>query len=115
MSFGADCLGELGEHRAGVELRDELEDGGAGLASPAISARCTGAAPRHRGSSEKCRLIQPCRGSDSSGSRMSPPYATITPRSGRSAADVLGEAPSRFALSIGKPELGGDAGHRRWA
>ena len=27
--------------------------------SPAISARCTGAAPRQRGSSEKCRLIQP--------------------------------------------------------
>ena len=31
-------------------------------ASPAISACCTGAAPRQAGSSEKCRLIQPWRG-----------------------------------------------------
>ena len=40
---------------------------------PALIARCTGAAPRHRGSREKCRLIQPCFGVLSSGSRTSPP------------------------------------------
>ena len=42
-------------------------------ASPAMSACCTGAAPRHAGSSEKCRLIQPWRGVESSGSRTRPP------------------------------------------
>ena len=56
-------------------------------ASPAMSACCTGAAPRHAGSSEKCRLIQPWRGVESSGSRTRPPYATITPRSGSSARE----------------------------
>ncbi len=33
--------------------------------SPAQSACCTGAAPRHAGSSEKCRLTQPWRGMSS--------------------------------------------------
>ena len=33
--------------------------------SPAMIARCTGAAPRHAGSSEKCRFTQPCRGRSS--------------------------------------------------
>ncbi len=41
--------------------------------SPAMIARCTGAAPRQAGSSEKCRLIQPSRGHCSSGSRTRPP------------------------------------------
>ena len=41
--------------------------------SPAMIARCTGAAPRQRGKSEKCRLIQPRRGADRSGSRTRPP------------------------------------------
>ena len=39
----------------------------------AMIARCTGAAPRQRGSSEKCRLIQPRRGALSRGSRIRPP------------------------------------------
>ena len=42
-------------------------------ASPAMRACCTGAAPRQRGSSEKCRLIHPCFGVDRSGSRTRPP------------------------------------------
>ena len=33
--------------------------------SPAMIARCTGAAPRQAGSSEKCRLTQPTRGTSS--------------------------------------------------
>ena len=33
--------------------------------SPAMTACCTGAAPRQAGSSEKCRLTQPCRGMSS--------------------------------------------------
>ena len=37
--------------------------------SPAISARCTGAAPRQAGSSEKCRLTQPCGGHVERGAR----------------------------------------------
>ena len=49
-------------HVARVELGHEPEHGCPGRASPAISACCTGAAPRHAGSSEKCRLIQPCTG-----------------------------------------------------
>ena len=41
--------------------------------SPAAMAACTGAAPRHAGSTEKCRLIQPSRGTASSSSRSSAP------------------------------------------
>ena len=33
--------------------------------SPAASAACTGAAPRHAGSNEKCKLIQPSGGTAS--------------------------------------------------
>ena len=32
------------------------------MSSPAMTACCTGAAPRQAGSSEKCRFTQPCRG-----------------------------------------------------
>ncbi len=32
------------------------------ISSPCLIAACTGAAPRHAGSTEKCRLIQPNRG-----------------------------------------------------
>ncbi len=42
-------------------------------ASPAAIAACTGAAPRHAGSSEKCRLTQPCAGTASSSSPSSAP------------------------------------------
>ena len=37
------------------------------IESPAMSARCTGAAPRHCGSNEKCRLIHPCSKTSSTG------------------------------------------------
>ena len=42
-------------------------------ASPAAIAACTGAAPRHAGSSEKCRLIHPCAGTASRPSRSNAP------------------------------------------
>ena len=41
--------------------------------SPAAMAACTGAAPRHAGSREKCRLIQPLPGTASSPSLSSAP------------------------------------------
>ena len=63
--------------------------------SPAMIARWTGAAPRQRGSSEKCRFIQPSRGAESSGSRTRPPYATITPRSGAIAVTASVASPDR--------------------
>ncbi|CFS09623.1 Uncharacterised protein [Mycobacterium tuberculosis] len=37
------------------------------IVSPAAMAACTGAAPRQAGSSEKCRLTQPCGGTASKG------------------------------------------------
>ena len=66
-------------------------------------ARCTGAAPRQRGSNEKCRLIQPSRGALSSGSRTSPPYATITPRSDSSAINSFATGSSRLARTTRIP------------
>ncbi len=72
--------------------------------SPAMSARCTGAAPRHAGSREKCRLIHPAVGAESSGSRTSPPYATITPSSTCSAEiSAVAASSSRAVLITGRP------------
>ena len=50
--------------------------------SPAMIARCTGAAPRHCGSNEKCRLIQPCSGMPSISAGTRPPYATTGMQAG---------------------------------
>ena len=50
------------QHRPGVERLDHAHDRDAGLGSPAMTARCTGAAPRYRGSSEAWTLIIPSRG-----------------------------------------------------
>ena len=50
------------EHRPRVQALLEPERGGAVTSSPAMIARCTGAAPRQAGSTEKCRLTQPCGG-----------------------------------------------------
>ena len=50
--------------------------------SPAMTARCTGAAPRHAGSSEKCRFTQPCTGTSSAARGTSAPYATTGQQSG---------------------------------
>ena len=47
--------------------------------SPASSARSTGAAPRQRGSNEKCRLTMGTRANTCG--LISAPYATTTPRS----------------------------------
>src|SRR5207248_695848 len=44
--------------------------------SPCSTACWTGAAPRHAGSSEKCRLTQPYRGMSSAAGGTSAPYAT---------------------------------------
>ena len=41
--------------------------------SPAAMAACTGAAPRHAGSNEKCRLIHPSGGTPNNPSRRSAP------------------------------------------
>ena len=43
------------------------------ISSPAMIACCTGAAPRQAGSSEKCRLTQPCCGSSSAAGGTSAP------------------------------------------
>ena len=105
-SGATDRATRIGEHvarrraraRAGTRLRPVT-------ASPAMSACCTGAAPRQRGSSEKCRLIQPWRGAESSGSRTRPPYATITPRSGSSEpTSAVASSPSRAASMTGMPD-----------
>ena len=64
--------------------------------SPASSACCTGAAPRQAGSSEKCRLTQPCRGMSSAARGNSAPYATTGQQSGASRAAGRG-TPGRAA------------------
>ncbi|SLA05367.1 Uncharacterised protein [Mycobacteroides abscessus subsp. abscessus] len=43
------------------------------VSSPAAIAACTGAAPRHAGNTEKCRLIQPCGGISRTSGGISPP------------------------------------------
>ena len=47
--------------------------GGAGDLVAGQIACCTGAAPRQAGSSEKCRLTQPCRGTSSAACGTSAP------------------------------------------
>ncbi len=54
--------------------------------SPAMIARCTGAAPRQAGRTEKCRLTHPCRGTASTSGRRISPYATTGATSTSSAA-----------------------------
>ncbi len=55
-------------------------------ASPWSRVCCTGDMPRQRGSRLKCTLRQPCRGSDSNGSRRIWPKATTTTASGARSA-----------------------------
>ena len=50
------------------------------MSSPCRIACWTGAAPRQAGSSEKCRLIQPCGGTSSAAGGSSAPYATTGQR-----------------------------------
>ena len=74
MSVGRIGLGDDAEHRAGVEALPRCRKvGGAGDLVAGRMACCTGAAPRQAGSSEKCRLTQPCRGMSSAGRGSSAP------------------------------------------
>ena len=50
--------------------------------SPCSRACCTGAAPRHAGSTEKCRLTQPCGGMSRADCGSSAPYAVTGQQSG---------------------------------
>ena len=52
------------------------------ISSPAMTACWTGAAPRQAGSSEKCRLTQPCAGMSRATLGRSAPYATTGQQSG---------------------------------
>ena len=62
---GSHRLGERAEHRAGVEALLDDEGGGAGDVVAGHQRALHGAAPRQAGSSEKCRLTQPCTGTSS--------------------------------------------------
>ena len=63
--------------------------------SPARIARCTGAAPRQAGSSEKCRLTQPCGGMSSTDWGSRAPYATTGQQSGASSVSRATKSGSR--------------------
>jgi hypothetical protein len=73
--------------------------------SPAQIACCTGAAPRHAGSTEKWRLTQPFVGIARADSGISAPYATTGTQSGSSAARAAWNSGSRgcTGLSTGTP------------
>ena len=73
-------------------------------ASPAQMARCTGAAPRHRGSKEKCRLIQPPGTASSNACGKSMPKATTAATSASRARTWATSSSSAFAgFSTGRP------------
>ena len=65
----ADRLGHHAVHRPGVQLRTIRNVVAPVMSSPCTMACCTGAAPRHAGSSEKCRFTQPCAGDVQRGPR----------------------------------------------
>ena len=73
--------------------------------SPAQTECCTGAAPRHAGRHEKCRLTQPCSGMSRAlcGSRA--PYATTGQQSGRRSRSAAWNSGSRgwSGLRTGTP------------
>ena len=52
------------------------------MSSPCKIAACTGAAPRHAGRREKCRLTQPCGATPRRSDVMRLPYATTGMHSG---------------------------------
>ena len=81
---GPDGLGDHAVDRPGVQRRFDRKVVAPVTVSPAAMAACTGAAPRQAGSSEKCRLTQPCSGTASSRSLSSAPYATTAQHSGAS-------------------------------
>ncbi len=80
--------------------------------SPAITACCTGAAPRQAGSSEKCRLTQPRAGTSSATLGSSAPYATTGQQSG-----AISRSRARKSSSRGRPGLSTSipACSARWA
>ena len=72
----ADFHGGLRQNRAGIHARTIRNTVAPVTFSPAQMERCTGAAPRHWGSREKCRLYQPSaarRARPVSGSCRTPP------------------------------------------
>ena len=68
--------------------------------SPAQMARCTGAAPRHCGSNEKCRLYQPIGNASSTSCLSSLPYATTAAASAPVAASSAMKVSSPGSDSI---------------
>ena len=77
------------------------------MSSPCQMACGTGAAPRHAGSSEKCRFTQPCAGTSSAARGISAPYAVTGQQSGASARSRSRKAGSRgeAGLSTSMPAL----------
>ena len=77
------------------------------ISSPAHSACWTGAAPRQAGSTEKCRLTQPCSGMSSADCGSSAPYATTGQQSGAQLAQRRLEVGVARVLGLedGDPEL----------
>ena len=67
------------------------------MASPANSARCIGAAPRHRGKSEAWMLKQPKWGMASASAGKINPYATTTSASNSRLRSV---AAASFVLKL---------------
>ncbi len=72
-------------------------------ASPARMARSTGAAPRQRGSSEKCTFTNPSGTAVNSDSGRSCPKATTTPMSAPLAATSSVTSRDRSGVRTGKP------------
>ena len=84
-------------------------------ASPARIARCIGAAPRHRGSSEACTLIAPSLATSSTGSGRINPYAAtqMTSASDRSSSRTTSESRSVDGCRTGIPSRAARPDRRR--
>ena len=82
-------------------------------ASPASIARSTGAAPRQRGSSEKCRFTKPCGSASSNETGSSWPNATTTPSAAPLARTSSTTSRAFSGVRTGEPELERGPLHRR--
>ena len=82
-------------------------------ASPARSARSTGAAPRQRGSSEKCTFTKPSGSASSNGTGSSCPNATTTPSCGARGAHVVDDLARLHRRAHREAERLGRDAHRR--
>ena len=72
-------------------------------ASPARIARSTGAAPRQRGSSEKCTFTNPSGSASSSAGGRIWPNATTTPSSAPARGDLVDDLARRSGVRTGRP------------